>query len=159
MKYLTLVALWLLSVTHGLAAEKKVISSDHFSAVTVQQRAFWNTTTPLQLLKQLENQDSVFLTVDGTCFNFVRDEDVPELMALIDSPKPCASLVSSISSQLPSNRSSVGEQAAYLIECYRDRMCPLELTSEGRNTDREALKRWYSLWRLQAPERFPALKS
>lgn len=159
MKRKLLCALLALGSLPGFAAETKVISADTFSPTTFQQRAFWADTTAPQLLDKLERHDEVFITLDSICYNFVRDEDVPLLIAKIDSQTLSAVLVSSVSSSLPSKRSTTGEQAAYLIECYRNRLCPLGLSSADHKTDKEELKRWYALWRLQAPAQFPELKS
>jgi hypothetical protein len=159
MKTKLLCALLALGSLPGFAAEKKVISADTFSQPTFQQRAFWADTTAPQLLDKLERHHDVFITLGSICYNFVRDEDVPLLMAKIESQTPSAVLVSSISSSLPSKRSTTGDQAAYLIECYRNRLCPLGLHSADHKTDKEELKRWYAQWRLQSPERFPAFKN
>ncbi|MGC4073919.1 MAG: hypothetical protein QM760_15705 [Nibricoccus sp.] len=151
-----LCALLVLGCLSGFAAEKTVISADTFSQPTFQQHAFWTDTTALQLLEKLERHTDTFITLDSICYNFVRDEDVPILMAKIDSQTPSAAIVSIVASTLPTGKSTVGDQAAYLIECYRNRLCPLGLTSADAKADKAELKRWYALWRLQAPAQFPA---
>ena len=67
--------------------------------------------------------------VAGTHYGWVRAQDIPALVALLDSNEPCQPVVSSFSSSLTYELSTVGHEAAYLIEGFRRGRYPLQVSS------------------------------
>lgn len=82
-----------------------------------------------------------------TCdLNWVKDSDIPYLMDVLDSEEECAHVVQGISSCLPMKKSTVGHEAAYLIEGYFKHFYPAELSSSGFKPKVEEIRRWYLTW-------------
>ena len=81
---------------------------------------------------------------------WIQERHLGLLVLLLDSDEPCASVGSMRSSRLPtkedSRTSTVGHEAAYLIESYRHGLFPKYAvnTSAGVNLDRAEMKRWWS---------------
>jgi hypothetical protein len=67
-------------------------------------------------------------------------------MELLDSKEPCGFVALSISSIHYPGSSTVGHEAAYLIEGFWKRYYPTELTSQKYTPDVEGIKRWYQAW-------------
>jgi len=88
------------------------------------------TTNPSKLLDLLinGNYQGALLTVAEPVEHWVQEKDLPKLILLLDSPVPCASVALSRSSFWP-GVSTVGDQAAYLIEGFRAGIYPPSLHS------------------------------
>jgi hypothetical protein len=89
---------------------------------------------------------NAFYTVRALRLDYVKESDIPYLVGLLDSKEPCAHVVLSISSFRGQNRSTVGHEAAYLIEGFWKRYYPTELTSSRYKPDVEGIKQWYGMW-------------
>lgn len=88
----------------------------------------FQTHSPLEFLEHLvELQQSAQETAPEAVFapgvtlwsthrGWVRDEDVDALLALLEDDTPCASVQSSLCSFLPMEPSSVGREAAFLLQ-------------------------------------------
>ena len=121
-----------------------------------QARAFgdtfpWQVEGPLDFLALLKSQaknGAQFYTVYGTHVGWLQESDLQGLIGLVDSKEPCAHVVQAISSYLPSKRSFVGEQALFLIECYRQGRYPPALHSVGFYKRKKEILEW---WRLTYP--------
>ena len=98
-----------------------------------------------KLIETLRTTDS-FYTVRTDRLDYVKEPDIPYLVGLLDSKEPCAHVVLSLSSILPENRSTVGHEAAYLIEGFWKRYYPTQLTSSQYKPDVEGIKHWYGMW-------------
>ena len=88
----------------------------------------------------------LFFTVHGTHRGWIQASDLPQLAELLDSDTPCLAVVKATSSFLPSDGSTIGIEAAALIEGFQ---AEAELTGYGGwpsrtvsdpHADREALR-------------------
>jgi len=88
------------------------------------------STDPSKLLDMLVqgNFPGAVLTIDDPVENWVQEKDLPKLMLLLDSPVPCSPVALSRSSFLP-GVSSLGDQAAFLIQGFRAGVYPPALHS------------------------------
>jgi hypothetical protein len=96
----------------------------------------WQTNGPQEFLKVLRDRDS-FYTVDGVHVGWIREADVPGLIALLESREPVAHVVMVISSYLPRARSFVGQEALFLVEGFRQGRYPPSTHSGGRFVERK----------------------
>ena len=101
--------------------------------------------SPAKLIETLKSADK-FYTVRMHRLDYVKESDIPYLVSLLDSKEPCAHVVLSISSILPPGRSTVGHEAAYLIEGLWKRYYPTHLVSSQYSPDIEGMKHWYGMW-------------
>ena len=62
--------------------------------------------------------------------DFVKESDLPYLVSLLDSKEPCKFVDMALSSIYYSGKSTVGHEAAYLIEGFWKRYYPTDLTSQ-----------------------------
>jgi len=85
-------------------------------------------------------------TIGDVRVDYVKESDLPYLVGLLDSKEPCAFLDMSTSSILYPGKSSVGHEAAYLIEGFWRRYYPTDLTSQLYKPDVEGIKHWYQRW-------------
>ena len=85
---------------------------------------------PSKLLELLThgNFPGAVLTIGEPVRNWVQEKDLPKHILLLDSPVPCASVMSIKSSAWP-GVSTVGEQAAFLIQGFRAGIYPPDLHS------------------------------
>ncbi len=77
--------------------------------------------------------------------DYVKESDLPFLVRLLDSEEPCAHVVSAESSILPTGPSTVGHEAAYLIEGFWRRCYPTRLSSHMYKPDIAGIKSWYAV--------------
>jgi hypothetical protein len=102
--------------------------------------------SPLQLIEELKAFPAIYTTWEIK-LNYVSEKDLPSLVKLLDSEEPCLYSVMSLSSRLPDGRSTVGREAAYLIESFWKQYYPLRLTSEDAGIPKkEEIKAWYRQW-------------
>lgn len=85
---------------------------------------------PSKLLDLLVNGNfpGAVLTIDESVENWVQEKDLPKLMLLLDNPVPCASVAHAKSSFWP-GVSTIGDQAAFLIQGFRAGIYPPALHS------------------------------
>jgi len=101
--------------------------------------------SPFKLIETLKNAGDRF-TVVGLRLDYVKESDLPQLVALLDSKDPCGFIDCADSSIYYPGKSTVGHEAAYLIEGFWKRYYPTDLTSQRYKPDIEAIKRWYQSW-------------
>lgn len=97
-------------------------------------------------------------TVWGTHRGWIRQSDVPALIEQLDSTKPCAPVHKAISSFLGTTLSTVGREAAFLLEGFRSeventgyRGYPPSLNSNrGFTPDREDLLDWWEKYQAHS---------
>ena len=102
----------------------------------------WLEMTPLEFLSTLRKTEPWMIfrcSHDG----WVGREHIPQLIELLDSDEPCASVMLSISSFL-GPRSTVGNEAAYIIQGYRAGKYPPASNSNRPLIDRDEIRRWWS---------------
>ena len=101
--------------------------------------------SPSKLIETLKTSGDRY-TIIGPRVDYVKESDLPYLIGLLDSKEPCAFVHLSISSIYYPGKSTVGHEAAYLIEGFWKRYYPTGLTSQQYKPDIEATKRWYDMW-------------
>ena len=99
---------------------------------------------PVQFLDWLKSRDSPanFVSVHGPVQGWIRREHIPALLGLLDSRTKCAAIVEVHSSFLPGG-STIGDEAALMIQSYRDGHYPSRL-SAGKISQEE--KRDLRVW-------------
>jgi hypothetical protein len=101
----------------------------------------WQEQGPADLLvflqKRAKQKYVVGYSVQENHYGWVRAEDLPHLISLLDSMEPCAPVSMSVSSYKDTKLSTVGHEAAYLIEAFRKGRYPHSLNS--------------SMWRFSDP--------
>jgi len=97
----------------------------------------WQFLGPLEFLSRLrlgprlERPASIYI-VHGFHAGWLQGRDLASLLALVNSDEPCAFVVSSFSSYLPTAKSStVGQEALFLLAGLRKGQYPPDLRSEG----------------------------
>jgi hypothetical protein len=98
--------------------------------------------TPIQFLTRLQQRRYTFYTFDGPLKNWITQKDLPALLSLTGSKAPCSSVVLLISNQLPTQDSTVGQEALFMIEGYRKGEYPPSVASFSPITDSEELMQW-----------------
>jgi len=74
---------------------------------------------------------------------WIEREHIPALIALLDSTELCTAVVDARSSFLPDS-STVGDEAAMLIDGYRDGYYPSRLhASRYTYADKQAMRAWW----------------
>ncbi len=107
----------------------------------------WESKSPFDLIILLKNNKTSSYMVARTHKNWVKKKHLTGLVKLIDSSERCANVFSMWSSYLDSNWSTVGNEAAYLIEGYRDGQYPHGLNSTRPKPDRENILKWWQNFR------------
>lgn len=102
--------------------------------------------SPSKLIEILKDGAGERYTIGDVRVDFVKDSDLPYLVSLLDSKESCKYAAMSISSIYYPGRSTVGHEAAYLIEGFWKRFYPTGLTSQQYKPDIEGTKRWYRMW-------------
>jgi len=114
-----------------------------------------STLRPLQLLQLLKEGDGIGFSVGESRSGWVREEDVPALMELLDSTEACLPLVHNKSSTIP-RRSTIGQEAALMVKGYRRGSYPPELHARPVSPEeRTELMDW---WAARCP-RVDAVKT
>ena len=101
--------------------------------------------SPAKLLEILKTSGERY-AISRFRLNYVKESDLPRLVALLDSKETCAFIDLSSSSIYYPGKSTVGHEAAYLIEGFWKRYYPTGLTSQQYKPDIAAIKQWYRLW-------------
>lgn len=115
------------------------------------------TKSPAAFLEMLKTYDNHLHTyiINRHLKGWVTEDDVPELLARLDSKEPCAGVMYEASGSIP-GRSTVGDQAAFLIEGFRTRIYPPSLYSKPLTDSQKAdLRSWWKIYQtaLVAPVR------
>lgn len=96
-------------------------------APALQDQIDWARINPLTFLEMLKTQR---ITVwNNPPSGWIKEEQVAKLMELIDSQVPAEPVCSSLSSYIPDSKSTVGNEAMFLIEGFRKGSYPPELCS------------------------------
>ena len=76
--------------------------------------------------------------------NFVKEEQLPFLIRMLDSNEPCMSVGLMVSSTIRLE-STVGDEAAFLILGYRAKKYPVSLNSRAMTSEeKDELRRWWN---------------
>jgi len=104
----------------------------------------WQDVTPLEYLTYIRFLTVSSITVFGCKENWVTEADVPALLDLLDSKEPSPNQKSARSSFRDDNMSTVGNEAAWLIQAFRVGCFPPGLNSTRNAPDASELRRWWS---------------
>ena len=89
----------------------------------------WQERGPLDFLNRLKSQVEGSYTAEGIHHAWIQAADIPLLINLLDSKVPCSSVEMTISSDWGKHGSTVGREAANLIEGFRCGVFPHALNS------------------------------
>lgn len=108
---------------------------------------------PIQVLDILAKSNLDFVSVTNAPENWIRREHIPELIKRIDSKQPCAGVHSSRDSMAigiggygpkKKGKSTIGHEAAFMIESYRHRLYPKSSAfSIDWTIDKDEIKIWW----------------
>jgi len=102
----------------------------------------WENKGALEFLDFIRLRGTVY-TVVGKHPNWIREDDLPALMELLDSTEPCSNVMSWESSFLDLKPSTIGNEAAYLIEGFRSGAYPPGLNSTRPRPDKDEIRQWW----------------
>ena len=102
----------------------------------------WQVHGPIAFIETLKSRNGY--TVHGLHKGWVWRSDIPKLVALLDSEEPCADVSMSISSYHHQGRSTVGREAAYLIEGFRRGEYPPSLNSVHFEFNADEIRSWWA---------------
>jgi len=107
--------------------DNQAISDNGFNAGDIS----WDKVTPMEFINILKVKKQGFVTVGQAPKSWIKYEDVKQLMELIDSQEPVVPVVAIISSYLPGpgRMSTLGNEAMFLIEGYRNDRYPCGICS------------------------------
>ena len=100
---------------------------------------------PAELIEILKAAGDRHIVADVRV-DYVKDTDLPHLISLLDSKEPCGFVDMAVSSIRFRGKSTVGHEAAYLIEGFWKRYYPTDLTSQQYKPNIEGIKHWYERW-------------
>jgi hypothetical protein len=131
----------------------------------------WENKGPIDLLELLKQKDNVpwYRTINSVTFssfsprsftfwqytvvqapkNWISVDDIPQLIKLLNSKTPCASVAMTISSYYSDKASTIGHEAAFLIEGFRKGRYPSELNSIHWKADKKEIKQWWEDYKKQ----------
>jgi hypothetical protein len=75
--------------------------------------------------------------------DWIKESDLPALMDLLDASDPCAGVIGMASSASDTSTSTVGNEAAYLIEGYRKGYYPPRALSTRPLCDVQEIREWW----------------
>jgi hypothetical protein len=110
----------------------------------------WQHEGPQAFLSNLRTVQEY--TVAGIHRGWVRASDLSELVALLDSHEPCGSVAMAISSYHESQLSTVGQEAAFLIEGFRRGAYPPALNSTHPGVDKAEVRAWWEAYKQSKGE-------
>lgn len=97
---------------------------------------------PVDFLRELKSQP-YWISFKSAATQWITPRDLPDLLEAVQSREPCAFVTSVYSSYLPPGRSTVGDEAVFMIEGYMKGFYPPQLYS-GPYT--ENVKQAYITW-------------
>jgi hypothetical protein len=144
----------LLAVLGIVVSDQVQPSKDHevlcseSSPAAVEDSFAWQEKGPLEFLeflKELHDESKAALGYVVRCEHrgWVTEADLPGLMALLDSIDECVGVVSPLSSWLPSEPSTVGREALFLVDGYRKGVYPPGLASQRHGASAEEVRAWW----------------
>jgi len=105
----------------------------------------WEQGTPFGLLALLASQTGTSFRVAEPLPDFVKEKHLGALINLIQSDRPCAAVVLAGFSKEPEPESfsTIGNEAAYMIEGFRAGRYPPRQSSIDPRPDLDAIRAWW----------------
>lgn len=122
----------------------RVEGGDPIEALQNGDVFYWQILGPTAFLDFLKARDTIYY-VHGLHYGWIQESDIPALAKLIHSKVPCAPVVrTSCCVSFPEKtRSTVGQEALFLIDGFREGVYPPSATSIGyAKTDKQAIMNW-----------------
>lgn len=109
----------------------------------IQWSSFNTSQGPIALLDFLKQRRNSWM---APIFprGWIKESDLPTLMGLVESTEPCANVMNMVSSVVDTTTSTIGNEAAYLIEGFRTGGYPPRLVSTLPRCDVREIKAWWS---------------
>jgi hypothetical protein len=102
----------------------------------------WQSRGPIEFIDLLKERDGY--TVRGVHRGWLKPVDIPPLVDLLDSQEPCGDVKMSISSYYHAGLSTVGREAAFLIQGFRKGEYPPGLNSIHFEYEIEEILNWWN---------------
>jgi len=136
------IILMLLGIISSCIAEQATqneprITSDGFD---------WQTSNPMEFLSLLKNKSHdpcPTYVIHGVTGDWVKEEHLAELISLLGSDQPCANVCRTISSFMDCSISTVGQEAAFIVEGFRRCEYPPDLNSGRARLDKDEIFTWW----------------
>ncbi len=133
----------------------------------IDNNSNWQPKGPIEFLKSLqrnakapgENNPHRFpcYVIEGTHRGWIQENDIPQLLAMMDSEEACQAVMKSISSLIPLENSTVGTEAAHLVLSFKAEVenssyggYPVMLHSLMYEIDKEELRAWWAKYSQRA---------
>ena len=154
--HLFLGLLAMISISSSSAGTEKPFRCDALSQGDYVHTVYrWQDVRPLEYLSYLSSNPANTVHVFGCKEGWVKEEDVPLLLELLDSKESCPNQMSARSSWWDERRSTVGIEAAWLIQAFRVGRFPPGLNSSNRGPDPAELRRWWQERKEQSATQLP----
>lgn len=95
--------------------------------IQASKQVDWERTRPMQFLYFLRSHKDAVVFIEDSHRppeNWIKEEDVAQIMPLVRSEDAAAPVVSQSSSYLPSHSSTMGNEAMFLVEGFRSKKYP-----------------------------------
>lgn len=109
----------------------------------IQMTGFDADLGPIALLQFLKERRGAW-TAPLFPKEWIKEADLPVLVGLLHSTEPCAGVINMLSSEIDSTASTVGNEAAYLLEGYISSRYPPRLISTRPRCDVRDIELWWS---------------
>jgi len=105
----------------------------------------WQKGTPFGLLAVLASHPGTGYLVTDPLADWVEESHLAPLMKLIESDRPCAAVILSevANPPMPPSFSTIGNEAAYLVEGFRTGRYPPRESSVMPPPDVEEIRAWW----------------
>lgn len=123
---------------------QKIICARDSSKVNADTSFNLYNYTPLEFIEILKEFSFPTFTLWKEYENWVKEEDIPRLIILLDSKDSCANINSALSSFADMNYSTVAQEAAYMILSFQTGKYPADLNSSKYVWDKGDIIKWWS---------------
>ncbi|MEN6611072.1 MAG: hypothetical protein ABFC24_09520 [Methanoregulaceae archaeon] len=134
--------------TPGTACSGAGITNSVYSGFLSSDGCYFKTHSPPEYLNDLRKHPDISVTVLSVPPDWITKKDAEFLIRLIDSDDPASPVISPLSSYMPVNeKSTVGNEALFLLEGYRTGRYPPRLCSVGTfQPDRAGILAWWEAY-------------
>jgi hypothetical protein len=110
-----------------------------------QDSVRWANMDPITFLDFLRQNSGHVIRACGAPKNWIKKEHIPELISLIDSQEPAPVVCYVASAHIPARefRSTIGNEAAIMVDSFRQGWGYPTSCSDLKNINVDELRRWY----------------